>query len=63
MWFFFTSYCIAQGIQMQHTIPYTPQQNVVSKRKNCTLKEMTNCMIQSKGSSIYYWEEDINYTN
>jgi len=48
---------------MQHTIPYTPQQNVVSKTKNCTLKEMTNCMIQSKGSSIYYWEEDINYAN
>jgi transposase InsO family protein len=34
----FTSYCIAQGIQMQHTIPYTPHQNGVTKRKNRTIK-------------------------
>jgi transposase InsO family protein len=41
----FTSYCTTQGIQMQHTVPYTPQQNGVVERKNCTLKEMANCMI------------------
>jgi transposase InsO family protein len=34
----FTSYCTTQGIQMQHTIPYTPQQNGVAERKNHTLK-------------------------
>jgi transposase InsO family protein len=27
----FASYCITQGIQMQHTIPYTPQQNGVAE--------------------------------
>jgi hypothetical protein len=59
----FTSYCTTQGIQMQHTIPYTPQQNGVAERKNHTLKEMANCMIQSKGLSLQYWAEAINCAN
>jgi hypothetical protein len=59
----FTSYCTAQGIQMQHIVPYTPQQNGVVERKNHTLKEMANCMIQSKGLSLHYWVEAINCAN
>jgi hypothetical protein len=59
----FTSYCTTQGIQMQHTVPYTPQQNGVAERKNHTLKEMANCMIQSKGLSLKYREKAINYEN
>jgi hypothetical protein len=59
----FTSYCTTQGIQMQHTIPYTPQQNGVVERKNRTLKEMANCMIQSKRLSLKYWVEAINCAN
>jgi transposase InsO family protein len=59
----FTSYCTTQGIQMQHIVPYTPQQNGVVERKNRTLKEMENCMIQSKGLSLKYWVEAINYAN
>jgi transposase InsO family protein len=59
----FTSYCIAQGIQMKHIVPYTPQQNGVAERKNCTLKEMVNCMIQSKGLILKYWAEAINCVN
>ena len=43
--------CTKHGIQMQHIVPYTPQQNGVSKRKNCTLKEMDNCMLHAKGLS------------
>jgi hypothetical protein len=31
-------YCTTQGIQMQHTVPYTPQQNGVAETKNHTLK-------------------------
>jgi hypothetical protein len=48
---------------MQHTVPYTPQQNGVAERKNHTLKEMDNCMIQSKGLSLKYWVEEINCAN
>jgi transposase InsO family protein len=56
----FTSYFTTQGIQMKHIVPYTPQQNGIAKRKNRTLKEMANCMIQSKGLSLKYWAEAIN---
>jgi hypothetical protein len=59
----FTNYCTTQGIQMQHIIPYTPQQNCVAERKNRTLKEMANCMIQSKGLSLKYWAKAINCEN
>jgi hypothetical protein len=59
----FTSYCTTYGIQMQHTIPNTPEQNGVVERKNHTLKEMANCMIQFKGLSLKYWAKAINCAN
>jgi transposase InsO family protein len=59
----FTSYCTTRGIQMQHTIPYTPQQNGVAERKNHTLKEMANYMIQSTRLSLKYWVDAINCEN
>jgi hypothetical protein len=59
----FTICCTTHGIQMQHTVPSTPHQNGVAKRKNRTLKEMSNCMIQSKGLSLKYWAEAINCEN
>ena len=36
----FIQYCEYVGIQMQHSIPYTPHQNGVAERKNNSLKEM-----------------------
>ena len=42
----FITFCTEQGIQMQHIVPYTSQQNGVVERKNCTLKEMANCMLE-----------------
>jgi hypothetical protein len=59
----FTSYYTTQGIQMQHIVPYTPQQNGVVKRKNHTLRQKANCMIQSKVLSLKYWMEAINCAN
>ena len=50
----FTTFYIEQGIQQQHTVPYTPQQNGVVEWKNRTLKKMANCMIQSKGLSLQF---------
>ena len=49
-----------RGIQMQHIVPYTPQQNGVAERKNRTLKEMANFMLQSKGLRLNFWAEAIN---
>ena len=48
---------------MQHTVPYTPQQNGVAERKNRTLKEMANYMLQSKGLGLNFWAEAINCAN
>eukprot|EP00253_Pinus_taeda_P011894 PITA_11894 len=48
---------------MQHTVPYTPQQNGVAERKNRTFKEMANCMLQSKELSLNYWAEAISCEN
>ena len=45
------------GIQVQHSIPYTPQQNGVAKRKNQSLKEMTTCMLESKKLDANLWAE------
>ena len=59
----FINFCAKNGIQMQHIVPYTPQQNGVAERKNHTLKEMANCMLQSKGLSLNYWAEAINCEN
>jgi hypothetical protein len=44
----FKDFCREHGIQHQHFVPYTPQQNGIVERKNQTLKEMENYMIQSK---------------
>jgi len=59
----FINFCTENGNQMQHTVPYTPQQNGIAKRMNRTLKEMANCMLQSKGLSLNFWAEAINCEN
>jgi hypothetical protein len=48
---------------VKHIVPYTPKQNDVAERKNHTLKEMANCMIQYNGLSLKYWAEAIKCEN
>ena len=45
---------------MQHSIPYTPQQNGVAERKNRSLKEMETCMMKAKTLPPKFWFEAIN---
>ena len=59
----FINFCTVHGIQLQYIFPYTPQQNGVAERKNRTLKEMADCMLQSKGLSLNFWAKAINYAN
>ena len=59
----FIQYCEDVGIQMQHSIPYTPQQNGVDERKNRALKEMATCMLDSKTLPPNFWAEDIKYAS
>ena len=56
----FIQYCKYVGIQMQHSIPYTPQKNGVFERKNRALKEMATCMMDSKNFPPNFWAKDIN---
>ena len=44
---------------MQHSIPYTPRQNGVVERKNRSLKDMANCMMESKALQIMSQDEAI----
>ena len=39
------------AIHMQHSVPYTPQQNGVAERKNRALKEMATCIMEDKDLS------------
>ena len=47
-------------IQMQHYVPYTPQQNGVAECKNRALKEMATCMMEEKDLKTKLWDEAIN---
>ena len=49
--------CSQSGIQVQHSIPYTSQQNDVAERKNRSFKEMTTCMLESKKLAANWWDE------
>ena len=47
----FGEFCAQHGIIHQTTAPYSPQQNGIAERKNCTLKEMMNAMLINSGLS------------
>jgi hypothetical protein len=57
------TYFSEAGIQLQHTIPYTLQQNGVAERKNRSLKEMATCMLHARYLPSNIWDEALNYDN
>lgn len=56
-------YLKTQGIQIQYTTPYKPQQNSVAERKNRLLVKMARCMLLDAGLPYMFWGEAINSTN
>ena len=56
----FSEYCAAQGIQMNKTIPRTPQQNGVAKRMNKTLNECTRSMRLYAGLLKIFWADIVS---
>jgi transposase InsO family protein len=48
--------CSEASIQLQHTVPYTPQQNVVVEMKNKSLKDMNNCMLHVRSLPSKIWD-------
>jgi len=56
----FDKFCEEAGIEHQFTVPYTPQQNGVSERKNRSIMEMTRCMHHEKELPKKLWAETAN---
>ncbi|KAI3815113.1 hypothetical protein L1987_14769 [Smallanthus sonchifolius] len=53
----FDAYCEENGIIHERTSPFTPQQNGLAERKNRTLCEMVNCMLNQSGLPNNLWGE------
>ena len=58
----FLQLCSEIGIQIQHSVPYTPQQTGVAERKKWSLKEMTTCMLDAKKLAANLWAKAMNAT-
>ncbi|KAJ9557645.1 hypothetical protein OSB04_012259 [Centaurea solstitialis] len=53
----FDAFCEENGIKHERTSPFTPQQNGLAERKNRTLVEMVNCMLNQSGLPTNLWGE------
>nr|KAJ0207727.1 hypothetical protein LSAT_V11C500270100 [Lactuca sativa] len=53
----FDTFCEENGIKHERTSPYTPQHNGLAERKNRTLCEMVNCMLNQSGQPNNVWGE------
>ena len=53
----FSTFCEEHGIIHQNSVPYTPQQNGLAKRKNRTLVDIVNVMILSAKLPFNLWGE------
>ena len=50
------------GIRRQLTAAYTPQQNGVAERKNCTIMSMVRSMLTTRRISKSFWPEAVNWS-
>lgn len=57
------NYLKMEGIQIQYTVAYTPEQNGVAERKNRSLLESARCMLYDADMDKKYWGEAINTAN
>lgn len=55
----FINYCSDNGIIVDYTVPYTPQQNGKAERMNRSLVERARCMIDDSGVPKNLWGEAI----
>lgn len=55
----FEQFCRQKGIQMEFTVPYTPEQNGVSERMNRTLVEKARSMLIGSGVDKQFWCEAV----
>jgi transposase InsO family protein len=55
----FSDFCVEHGIIHERTPPYSPQSNGVTERKNHTLTDLVNAMLETSGLSKEWWGEAI----
>jgi transposase InsO family protein len=55
----FANFCKSQGIFMQTTTRYTPQQNGVTEKKNQTIMNMERTLLKEKSLSNTFWAEAV----
>ena len=51
----FDEYCWQEGIKRQLTVPYTPQQNGLAKRKNHVIVVPTRAMLHDQRLPFFLW--------
>jgi hypothetical protein len=55
----FFEFCADHGIIHERKPPYSPQSNGIAERKNCTLIDLVNTMLDTAGLSKEWWGEAI----
>ena len=55
----FSEFCVVHGIIHERTPPYSPQSNGIAERKNHTLTDLVNAMLETAGLSKKWWGEAI----
>jgi len=59
----FNLFCAEHGIIQEKTTPYSPQSNGVAERKNRTLTDLVNDMLDTAGLSKAWWGEAVLTAN
>jgi hypothetical protein len=55
----FSEFCVEHGIIHERTPPYSPQSKGIAERKNHTLTNLVNAMLETTGLSKEWWGEAI----
>jgi hypothetical protein len=55
----FSEFCVVHGIIHEKTSPYSPQSNGIAERKNRTLTDLVNAMLETASLSKEWWGEAI----
>jgi hypothetical protein len=53
----FMDFCVGKGIKRELTIPYNPQQNGVTERKNMVIVWVARAMLHDQGLPLFLWAE------
>jgi hypothetical protein len=55
----FHQFVRSHGISWQQIVPYTPQQNGVTRQTNRVIMEMARCMLYSQSMKLSFWGEAV----